>query len=113
VHLIVSIPPKHAVADVVHRLKGASSHDMGVQSVPFEWQRGYGCLTVGEKNRLLAQAYVEGQKTHHAQGSTMAALEYCAEVDEGPTSTGLVIDAVPPIVRDEHPAYTWITDWPF
>ena len=113
VHLIVSIPPKLAVADVVKRLKGASSHDMGVQSVPFDWQRGYGVLTVGEKHRMIAQAYVEGQKNHHAAGSTMAALEYCAEIDEGPADTGLAIDAVPAIVRDDCPPYPWIDDWLF
>jgi len=44
-HLIIAIPPKYAVADVVKRLKGASSHDLnhGVGlDYEFVWQRGYG-----------------------------------------------------------------------
>jgi len=45
VHLIVAIPPKHAVANVVKGLKGASSHYLNQGAglaYEFAWQRGYG-----------------------------------------------------------------------
>ena len=78
VHVIVSIPPKLAVAEVVKRLKGASSHylnhEMGLD-LPFAWQRGYGALSFGERQRPIAEAYVANQKQHHRDKTTNAWLE--------------------------------------
>ncbi|MCL5994890.1 MAG: IS200/IS605 family transposase [Chloroflexi bacterium] len=113
IHLVVSIPPKHAIADVVQRLKGASSHDLGTQGIAFEWQRGYGVLTMGEKQRPVAEAYVNHQKTHHAALTTIAALEYCAELDEGPRDTGMTPAVVPAIVHDTSPCYDVAGELPF
>jgi putative transposase len=42
IHLVVAIPPKHAVSEVVKRLKGASSHDLNHSydlDRQFAWQR--------------------------------------------------------------------------
>ncbi|OGO35984.1 MAG: hypothetical protein A2W35_18075 [Chloroflexi bacterium RBG_16_57_11] len=61
IHLIVSIPPHHSVAEVIKSLKGASSHDLklaGVLGKDFAWQRGYGVFTLGERQRKDAEAYV-------------------------------------------------------
>jgi putative transposase len=71
IHLVISIPPKFSVAEIVQHLKGASSHD-------FEglwWQRGYGALSVGERQRPIAIEYVEHQKAHHGRQTTLAWLE--------------------------------------
>lgn len=78
-HMVISIPPKYAIAEVVKRLKGASSHD-------FEglgWQRGYGVLSVGERQCQIAIGYVENQKKHHAQQTTIAPLERMNEDEVG------------------------------
>lgn len=86
VHLIITIPPKLAIADVVKDLKGASSHfinDRGWLDEQFNWQRGYGVLSLGEKQRPLAEAYVINQKLHHEQQSINSWLERTADVDEG------------------------------
>jgi putative transposase len=59
-------------------LKGASSHFVNSEFHPetaFAWQRGYGALTVGERHRSVAEAYVNQQKQHHARQSTIASLE--------------------------------------
>jgi len=104
VHLVVSIPPKHAVAYVVKRLKGASSHDInqtGALDQHFTWQRGYGALSLGERQRPEAEAYVAGQKQHHERQTTNAWLERYTEYDEGPQDAGIVPDGVPPIMREE------------
>ena len=69
--MVTSIPPKYSVAEIVQRLKGPSSHD-------FEglvWQRGYGALSVGERQKSIAIEYVENQKVHHGQKTTLAWLE--------------------------------------
>lgn len=87
IHLIVSIPPHHSVAEVVKLLKGASSHDLklaGLLESDFAWQRGYGVLTLGERQKKDAEAYLINQKTHHQQASTSAWLEHETVADEGP-----------------------------
>ena len=87
VHMLVSIPPKHAIAAFVKRLKGASSFDLNQSRLlesDFSWQRGYGVLSLGESQLSRARAYVRNQKEHHRQDSTNAWLERVDEFDDGP-----------------------------
>ena len=103
VHLIVSIPPKHSVSYVVKRLKGASAFDLnqsGALEDHFQWQRGYGVLTLGEKQRAFAEGYVHNQKEHHRQQTTNTWLERSDEFDEGPQDRGLETAIVPPILHE-------------
>jgi putative transposase len=116
IHLVVSIPPKHAIAYVVKRLKGASSHDLnqaGVLNHHFSWQRGYGALSMGERQRPMAEAYVRDQKQHHRREETNAWLERYAEFDEGPSDTDINPDAVPPIVHEQEVVYDAWGEPPF
>ena len=113
VHLLVAIPPKHSVSEVVKTLKGASSYDMGVQGFAFEWQRGYGALTCGEKQLFFARAYIDAQKTYHADHSTNKLLECYTEVDEGPTIPGMQIDHVQAMVKDDEVDYEVLGASPF
>ena len=72
IHLVVAIPPKHAVAEIVKRLKGASSYYVSneLRSMEnFAWHRGYGALSVGERQRAIAEIYVLNQKQHHTAGN--------------------------------------------
>ena len=41
----------------------------------FAWQRGYGVFTLGESQLAKAVSYVENQKTHHKEGTTLSSLE--------------------------------------
>jgi putative transposase len=81
VHIVTAIPPKHSVAWVVKILKGASAHFVNTELRPprlyFAWQRGYGSLTVGEKQRAAAMDYVQRQKEHHQKQTTNVWLERC------------------------------------
>jgi len=116
VHLLASIPPKHAIADVVKHLKGASSHDLnhaGGLEGRFGWQRGYGVFSLGESQRPIAEAYVNNQKRHHADQTTNPWLERCDELDEGPSDTGLRAGAVPQIVRETPAVYPVLGEPPF
>lgn len=78
VHVIASIPPKMAIAEFVKRIKGSSSHYLN-QNFPnlpkFAWQEGYGVFSLGGKQLDTAIAYVENQKIHHQQNTTIAMLE--------------------------------------
>jgi REP element-mobilizing transposase RayT len=116
IHLVVSIPPKHAVAYVVKRLKGASSHDLnhvGGLDYHFAWQRGYGALSLGERQRPVAEAYVANQKQHHEHQTTNAWLERYAEFDEGPDDVGITPCPVPSIAREQRATYDAWGEPPF
>jgi putative transposase len=80
VHFVLSVPPKIAVADLIRRLKGASSHavnhvDTVGSSGRFGWQTEYGGLTFGERSLPRVVAYVEHQRQHHAENNLWPALE--------------------------------------
>lgn len=112
VHLVTAIPPKHAVAYVTKTLKGSSSHyinDRGMTADHFSWQRGYGALSLGEKQLPIAKAYVANQKEHHEQASTNNWLERTAEYDEG-----AVVSKDGTILREIETEYAVDgTDFPF
>jgi REP element-mobilizing transposase RayT len=91
IHLVLEIPPKLSVAEVAQRLKGASSHEFP----DLYWQRGYGALTVSDRNLAVVIAYVRQQKEHHAQQTINPRLEcWDEEVNEGK-----------PGIREEIPLY--------
>jgi REP element-mobilizing transposase RayT len=116
IHLVIAIPPKHAVADVVKHLKGASSHDLnhgGELGYQFAWQRGYGALSLGERQRPQAEEYVANQKDHHQQQTAIAWLERDAELDEGPSEAGIVPGSVPTILREPGISYALDGEAPF
>jgi putative transposase len=117
VHLVVAIPPKHAVATVVKHLKGDSSHALNHAglNLSFGWQQGYGALTVGERHRPEAEAYVRSQKQHHSEGKIIGALEYDTELDEGPDdqcgSESVIQEA--PVSCGVGTGASWLgDDWP-
>ena len=79
VHLAVSIPPGLAVATLVSRLKGSSSHLIRhAEPNPdpsFAWQSEYGVVTFGEKQLPDVVAYVENQPARHKDRTTWSKLE--------------------------------------
>ncbi len=82
IHIVAAIPPKQSVAEVVRRLKGSSSHYVNTilkSEERFAWQRGYGCLTLGESQRERVEAYVRAQKEHHRERTTNTRLETTEE----------------------------------
>ncbi|HSM23265.1 MAG TPA: IS200/IS605 family transposase [Anaerolineaceae bacterium] len=78
VHLLIQIPPKYAVADIVKKLKGSSSFDFQ----DLFWQRGYGALTVSERNLNAAIDYIKRQKEHHFQNTIINKYEKCDDDKE-------------------------------
>jgi putative transposase len=85
VHVVVSIPPKLAVADCVRHLKGASAfaiNHMNGSNGQFKWQEGYGALSVGERSLSTVIAYANDQKEHHKDGTMMEIYERIEEVSQ-------------------------------
>ena len=104
-HIIPAIPPKHSVAWVMKVLKGASAHFVNTELRPsglhFAWQRGYGSLTVGERQRAVAMDYVLRQKEHHQQQTTNVWLERCGdEEDQGKSEDDGDVSPTSPALRE-------------
>jgi putative transposase len=79
-HLVVSIPPKISISDFVKQIKGSSSHyfnhnQVSLNGAKFNWQNEYGVFSLGSKQLEQAIAYVKNQKQHHAEQTTIPALE--------------------------------------
>lgn len=79
-HLVVSIPPRLAIASVVQRLKGASSYaangpDFGDRASRFAWQAEYGVLSFSEKALPTVIDDARNQQTRHATNDLWPTLE--------------------------------------
>ncbi len=117
IHVVAGLPPKHAVADIVKSLKGASSHYLNHQrdlklDADFAWQQGYGVVTFSARNLDQAVEYVRRQKEHHRRQTTHAWLERDSDLDEGPqvspsdlNSTRSVKVATPVYSLSGHPPF--------
>ena len=84
IHVVVSIPPKLAVADCVRHFKGASAYainHMAGSPAKFKWQGGYGALTVGERSLNTVMEYAVRQKEHHRENKLIAVYERIEEED--------------------------------
>jgi putative transposase len=73
VHVVVSIPPEIAPADLIQTLKHASARhlDRGLPKddpALFAWQADYGATTIGESDLPETVDYVEHQPARHAAG---------------------------------------------
>ena len=78
VHVVLSIPPKIAVADCVQHLKGASAYainHMEESTGQFKWQAGYGALTAGERSLEIVKDYAARQKERHRNGTIIDIYE--------------------------------------
>ena len=87
VHLVVSVPPKLALADFIGKLKGSASarfNKSGLLDRPLYWQEEYGILSVDAKRLPRYVAYVENQKAHHARADLIPVLERTGEGTKKP-----------------------------
>ena len=84
VHLVVSVPPKLALATFVGQVKGVTSvkaNQLGLADGQFYWQEEYGVFSFDQKRLPYVVSYVEHQKQHHANQRAISLLE---QTDESP-----------------------------
>jgi REP element-mobilizing transposase RayT len=84
VHVVLSIPPKSAVADCVRHIKGVGAfaiNHMAGSDGQFKWQGGYGALTVGERSLETVMEYAAKQKEHHRENRLVEVYERIDEED--------------------------------
>jgi putative transposase len=82
VHLVFSVHPKVAPAMFLGSLKGYSStrlNKSGRLDRQFFWQDEYAIFSFDAKRLPHHVAYVENQKTHHAQATVIPILERTSE----------------------------------
>lgn len=68
VHLLVSLSPRTALADVLRVVKTNSSrwvHEEWPRRVGFAWQTGYAAFTVSQSAADALKRYIAGQEEHH------------------------------------------------
>jgi putative transposase len=79
VHVVVSIPPRIAVADLIGRMKGVTSRRVnmatGNGADGFSWQPEYGVFTFGHRALEDVVSYVENQREIHAKRLTRPTYE--------------------------------------
>lgn len=81
VHVAISVPPKVAVATLIGKLKGSSSHHVNEQYADgsFQWQAEYGVSSFSEKALASIVAYINNQKKHHSDRTLNFPLEDIAQ----------------------------------
>jgi len=65
VHLLVSMPAKVAVAELVRVVKANSSKWAHGEQFQFEWQSGYGAFSVSNSKQREVRDYIASQQEHH------------------------------------------------
>ena len=77
-HLLVSLHRTATIAELLRRVKGASSHfvtHVAAVGEPFKWQGSYGAVTVSPDRLPSAERYVRAQREHHASNGLVAEWE--------------------------------------
>jgi REP element-mobilizing transposase RayT len=72
VHAVIDLPTSKSIEEVMHLLKGSSSHWINEQSLlpgKFSWGRGYGSFSVSHSQVNQVIAYLAAQETHHRRNT--------------------------------------------
>jgi putative transposase len=87
VHLLMTLPPSRAMANIVRDLKANSSQILRRDSRMFRWQDGYAAISVSPSSVKAVVRYIEHQAEHHKVHSF--ADEYIAILERA----GIAYDA--------------------
>ncbi len=77
-HILFLLNPNHSIKDVIHNIKGESSHWVNQNNFlknKFAWQIGYGAFSVSESNVENVEKYIRNQKEHHRTTSYVKEYE--------------------------------------
>ena len=77
VHLVAAVPPNLSLASFIGQVKGSCSTRVNKSGAHdrFQWQDEYAAFSFDAKRLPPIVAYVDNQKTHHAQSGLIPALE--------------------------------------
>jgi putative transposase len=78
-HCLISLGSEQSIANVVHLIKGESSHwinENRLTKMKFEWADEYYAVSVSQSNVDSVKAYIKNQAEHHRKKSY---VEECEE----------------------------------
>ncbi|MDH6058234.1 IS200/IS605 family transposase [Umezakia ovalisporum] len=79
IHLVISIPPTIAIANLIENIKYSSSchfyENNFFTPTKFFWDSGYSVCSLSYKQLEQTVSYVKNQKKHHLQGTVKVELE--------------------------------------
>ena len=82
VHALIDLPTGLCIEEVVHLLKGSSSHWINENSLgrgKFGWGRGYGVFSVSHSGVAEVAKYIANQEEHHRKRSFAEELRLLVE----------------------------------
>ena len=89
VHALIDLSSTQRLEDVLHLLKGESSHWINSDNLvsgKFSWQRGYGAFSVSLTDRRRVRAYIDGQdycgETRNEHHNSLSTTIHCGETSE-------------------------------
>jgi len=66
IHILCTLPRTITIADLISKVKSASSKWMKKNGVPdFTWQNGYGVFSVSSSKLETVKKYIQNQEQHH------------------------------------------------
>jgi len=65
VHILLALPPRRNLVDVIRDLKANSSRFMKTQAPDFAWQDGYSAISVSPSQIGAVKTYIARQPEHH------------------------------------------------
>lgn len=72
VHVLIDLPTSFSIENLLHMLKGSSSHWINQSNLlldKFSWGRGYGVFSVSESSLDKIYNYITNQEEHHKMKS--------------------------------------------
>ncbi len=78
VHFLIRLHPAAAIATLVGKIKGSSSHLINQRiRLPekFRWQGAYGAFTIRKDEVEQVSNYIHNQKVHHIENSLIPDFE--------------------------------------
>ena len=98
IHLLLNIPPKYAIANIVRAVKSNASILLNEQGHLFAWQPGYSAFSVSESGVVAVKAYIGGQEKHHRRRTFDD--EFAALLQKHGLSAGEKSEELPPSEQD-------------
>ena len=65
VHVLIAVPAKRALSEVIRDLKANSSRWMSENGPEFSWQQGFGAFSVSPSQVGSVKRYIRNQAEHH------------------------------------------------
>ena len=67
IHILIAIPAKESLSDIIRDLKANSSRWMSEKHHEFSWQQGFGAFSVSPSKVQTVKRYIRNQAEHHAK----------------------------------------------